>query len=192
MKYDFLKKFHEFAEDTNAIGEDVLLGIFAPLNDSKYIKRYVDPRTGEKKPNPFLGKIFKNQLVNYMYGESYASKMKAINPEWVPSGTTKYENVPDNPLLKYCPSTDTYSIGVVDPETFNSKYMYYDSADETIKDWDNAKFGDIKDYIHGSYPSNSPVRYQHFGADTIYSIACNGEVFPNDDFKYKDILDKLF
>lgn len=192
MKYDFLKKFHDFMEESNGRGESVTMFIFSPLSDAKYIKRYVDPETGEKKVNPLLGKIFKNQAVGYVYGESYAEKMKAINPDWVPSGTTKYEDVPDNPLLKYCPSTQTYSIGIVEPETRETQYLYYDSADETIKVWDNTKLGDVRNYIHGSYPSNSPVRYQHFGADTIYSIACNGEVFPNDDFKYKDILDKLF
>lgn len=194
MKYQFLKDFYDYMESSQSKGENVTMCTFAPLSQAKYIKRFVDPETGEKKQNPLIGKIFKNTAIEYTYGESYAAKMKALNPNWVPSGTTKYEDVPDNPLLKFCPSTETYSVGIVEPETVDSQYLYYDVETEEILPWDNVKWGDVKNYIHSSYPSNSPVRYQHYGADTIYSIACNGHVFINTEMqtKYKDIWNKLF
>lgn len=135
---------------------------------------------GEKKPNPFYGKIFKHSRYRFSFEQLYADTAAKRDPEYV-SGPRRgeYEKVSGFDYLETGKSG--LYLPIIPTETKSTYSVIEPNGENKVVDYE-----DIKLYLKPpSTSSGEGIKYLQLIVDKIAKISAGGNTWVNPNFIYE-------
>jgi hypothetical protein len=177
IKEEAIDDFFHFLEQNPKKGSFAYVYYTRPLTLNK---SFFDI-DGEKKPNPYYGKIFKHSRYRFSFEQLYADTVAKKNPEYV-GGQRKgnYEKVQGFNYLESGKSG--LYLPIIPTETKSTYSIIEPSGENKVVDYE-----DIKLYLKPPSTSSggSGVKVLQLIVDKIAKISAGGNTWINPNFEYE-------